>query len=86
MTTSQITITKKTSRERALAAYLHSLAQQQRVGMLLDDLPSWTCEERLKEHDDIMVRNGSRTLAVYQVRPDGLHRLKHWPKELDLRP
>jgi hypothetical protein len=77
---------KKTYRERALAAYLRSLAQQQRVGILLDELPSRTCEETLKERDYVLVRNGSRTLAVYQVRPDGLHRLKRWPKELDRRP
>jgi hypothetical protein len=77
---------KKTYRERALAAYLRSLAQQQRVGIRLEELPSRTCEERLKEHDYVMVRNGSRTLAVYRVRPDGLHRLKRWPKALDLRP
>ena len=77
---------KKTYRERALAAYLRSLPQQQRVGILLDELPSRTCEVTLKERDYVLVRNGSRTLAVYQVRPDGLHRLKRWPKELDRRP
>jgi hypothetical protein len=77
---------KKTYRERALAAYLRSLAQQQRVGILLEELPSQTCQETLKDRDYVLVRNGSRTLAVYQVRPDGLHRLKRWPKELDRRP
>jgi hypothetical protein len=82
----EATIAKKTYRERALAAYLRSLAQQQRVGILLDELPSRTCEETLQERDYVMVRHGARTLAVYQVKPDGLHRLKRWPKELDLRP
>jgi hypothetical protein len=77
---------KKTYRERALAAYFRSLAQQQRVGIPLDNVPSRTCEETLKERDDVMVRHGARTLAVYQVRPDGFHRLKRWPTELDLRP
>ena len=60
---------KKTYRERALAASLRSLTQPQRVGILLDELPSRTCEETLKKRDDVMVRHGSRTLAVYQVRP-----------------
>ena len=68
---------------RALAADFRALAQQQHVGIPLDDLPSRTCEETLKERDYVMVRNGSSTLAVYQVRPDGLHRLERWPKELD---
>jgi hypothetical protein len=77
---------KKTYRERALAAYLRSLAQQQRVGILLDELPSRTCEETLKDRDYVLVRHGTRTLAVYQVRPDGLHRLKRWPKALDRQP
>jgi hypothetical protein len=72
----EATIAKKTYRERALAAYLRSLAQQQRVGILLDELPSRTCEETLQERDYVMVRHGARTLAVYQVKPDGLHRLK----------
>ena len=65
---------KKTDRERALAAYVRSLARQPRVGILLEELPSRTCEATLKGRDYILVRNGSRTLAVYQVRPDGLHR------------
>ena len=56
------------------------------MGIPLDELPSRTCEETLKERAYVMVRNGARTLAVYQVRPDGLHRLKRWLKELDLRP
>jgi len=77
---------KKTYRERALAAYLRSLARQNRMGILLDELPSRTCEETLKDRAYVLVRHGARTLAVYQVRPDGLHRLKRWPKELDLRP
>ena len=82
----EATIAKKTYRERALAAYFRSIAQQKRVGIPLDELLSRTCEETLEERDYVMVRNGSRTLAVYQVRPDGLHRLKRWPKALDLRP
>jgi hypothetical protein len=57
-----------------------------RVDISLDELPNPTCEETLQERDYVMVSNGSRTLAVYQVKPDGLHRLKRWPKELDLRP
>jgi hypothetical protein len=77
---------KKTYPKRALAAYFRSLAQQQRVGIPLDDSPSRTCEETLKERAYVMVRRGARTLAVYQVRPDGFHRRKRWPTELDLRP
>ena len=54
------------------------------MGIPLDELPR-TCEEALKER---AYRHGAEwcTLAVYQVRPDGLHRLKRWPKELDLQP
>ena len=34
-----------------------------------------------------MVCNGSRTLAVYRINPDGLlHRLKRWPKDFNLCP
>jgi hypothetical protein len=77
---------KKTYRERALAAYLRSFARQQRVGIPLEELPSRTCEATLKDRAYVLVRNGSRTLAVYQVRPDGLHRLTRWPTELDQRP
>jgi hypothetical protein len=79
-------MTKKTHRERALAAYFRALAQQQRAGIPLEELPSRTCEETLQERTYVLVRHGARTLAVYQVRPDGLHRLKRWPKALDLRP
>jgi hypothetical protein len=39
--------------------------------MLLDELPSRTCEEALKARGDVMVRHGARTLAVSQGRPDG---------------
>ena len=77
---------KKTYRERALAAYLRSFAQQHRVGIPLDEFPSRTCEETLKGRAYVLVRQGARTLAVYQVRPDGLHRLKRWPTDLDQRP
>jgi hypothetical protein len=51
---------KKTYRARALAAYFRSLAQQQRVGIPLDDLPSRTCEETLKERDSPLRKGHSR--------------------------
>jgi hypothetical protein len=32
----------------------------------------------------VVLRDGSRTLAVYRIKNDGhLHRLKRWPPELD---
>jgi hypothetical protein len=49
---------------RALAAYLRSLAQQQRMGIPLDELPSRTCEEALKERAYVMVRNGARWRSI----------------------
>jgi len=72
--------------ERALAAYFRQMAQQHHGTIPLYDLPSRACEETLDERDYVMVRNSSRTLAVYQIKSDGLHRLKRWPKALDQRP
>jgi len=77
---------QKTYCERALAAYTRSLAQQHHTGIPLDALPSRPGEETLQERDDVLVRQGSRTLAVSQVKPDGFHRLTRWPKALDLWP
>ena len=72
---------------RALAVYYRAIARQPRVAMPLDDLPSWTCEETMNEKDDVIVCHGSRMLAVYRVKPDGLlRRLKRWPKECHLCP
>jgi hypothetical protein len=72
--------------ERALAAYFRRMAQQKRVDILLADLPSRACEETLDARDYVMVRHGTRTLAVYRVKPNGLCRLKRWPTALDQRP
>ena len=77
----------KSYSERALAAYYRELAQQKRASLPLEDLPSRALEETMEEKDYVMVCNGSRTLAVYRVKPGGfLHRLKRWPKDLDRRP
>ena len=63
--------------ERALAAYARELARQKRASLPIDDLPSRACEETREERDYVMVCNGSRTLAVYRVKPRGyLRRLK----------
>jgi len=67
----ETTVAKKTYRERALAAYFRSLAQQKHVGIPLDHLPSRTLEATLDERDYITVCHGSRILAVYVVRPNG---------------
>jgi hypothetical protein len=78
-------MTKKTSRERALAASFRQITRQQRVSIPLAELPSRTVEETLEERDYVLVCHGARTLAVYRVQPDGVHRLKRWPKALTLR-
>jgi hypothetical protein len=75
----------KSSPERALAASFRRMAQQKRVSMPLDELPSRACEETLDARDSVMVSNGSRTLAVYRVKRDGFYRLQRWPKVLDRR-
>ena len=62
------------------------MAQQKRVAIPLTDLPSRTVEETMAEKDYVLVCHGSRALAVYQGKRDGLHRLKRLPKELALRP
>jgi hypothetical protein len=76
----------KNSPGRALAAYFRQMAQQKRVAIPLTELPSRTVEETVAEKDYVLVCHGSRALAVYQVKRDGLHRLKRLPKELELRP
>jgi hypothetical protein len=45
---------QKTYCERALAAYMPSLAQQHRMGIPLDALPSRLGEETLQERDDVL--------------------------------
>ncbi len=70
---------------RALAAYYRTMAQSKPGALPIDDLPSRIFEETIAERDCVIVRHGSRTLAVYQVKRDGLRRLKRWPKDLDLR-
>jgi hypothetical protein len=72
--------------ERALAAYFRQMARQYHGTLPLHDLPSRACEETLDERDSVMVRHSSRTLVVYRIKSDGLHRLKRWPKVLDQRP
>jgi hypothetical protein len=72
--------------DRALAAYYRELARQKRVSLPIDNLPTRACEATMEERDYVMVCHGSRTLAVYRVKPGGLlHRLTRWPKELDRR-
>ena len=72
--------------KRALAAYFRQMARQQHGNIPLHDLPSRACEETLDERDYVIVRNSSRTLAVYRIQSGGLHRLKRWPTALDQRP
>jgi len=51
--------------------------------MPLDAWPTQICEARLEARDYVLVRHGSRTLAVYRAKPGGdLSRLKRWPKAL----
>jgi hypothetical protein len=76
----------KSSPERALAAYFRQMARQHQGTLPLQDLPSRACEETLEERDYVMVRNSSRTLAVYRIKSGGVHRLKRWPTALDQRP
>jgi hypothetical protein len=72
--------------ERAQAAYFRQMAQQYHGTLPLYDLPSRACEETLDTRDSVMVRHGSRTLDVYRIKSEGLHRLKRWPTALDQRP
>ena len=77
----------KNSPGRALAAYDRRMARRNRVDLSIDDLPTRICEETISEKAYVIMGNGTRTLAVYRVTPDGVLRwLKHWPKALDLRP
>jgi hypothetical protein len=70
--------------ERALATYLRHLARQHRTGLPLEALPTQICEATLEARDYVMVRHGSRTLAVYRVKPGGdISRLQRWPTALD---
>ena len=53
----------------------------------IEDLPSRLGAETITERDDVIVCHGSRTLAVYRVKPDGpLRRLQRWPTALARRP
>ena len=72
--------------ERTLAAYFRQMARQHHGAIPLRDLPSRACEQTLDERNYVMVRHSSRTLAVYRIKPGGLHRLKRWPKALDQQP
>jgi hypothetical protein len=73
--------------ERALAAYYRQMARHQRADLPIDDLPSRVLEQTVNERAYVIVRNGSRTLAVYRIKPDAnLRRLRRWPKDLELRP
>jgi hypothetical protein len=72
--------------ERALAAYFRRMARQHHGTMPLHDLPTRACEETFDERDYVMVRQSSRTLAVYRITSGGLQRLKRWPTALDQRP
>jgi hypothetical protein len=62
------------------------MARQHHGAIPLHALPSRACEAALDARDDVMVRHSSRTLAVYRIKPGGLHRLKRWPKALDQQP
>jgi hypothetical protein len=62
--------------ERALAAYFRQMARQHHGAMPLHDLPSRACEHTRDARDYVMVRHSSRTLAVYRIKPGGVHRLK----------
>jgi hypothetical protein len=72
---------------RALAAYYRRLARHNRVDLPIDALPTRICEETIAEKAYVIMGNGTHTLAVYRVRPDGgLRWLKHWPSGLARRP
>jgi len=75
------TMADKNYSGRALAAYYHTMAQHKPADLPIDDLPTRICEETIAERAYVIMDNGSRTLAVYRVKPGGLlRRLKRWPK------
>lgn len=69
---------------RALAAYYRVAARDGYSA----DIPSERISgyETHNELDYVVLRNNSKTLAVYRVRNDNvLRRLKRWPADLDYR-
>jgi hypothetical protein len=77
---------ERQKRPRARAGRLFPADGPARVTIPLTDLPSRTVEETVAEKDYALVCHGSRALAVYQGKRDGLHRLKRLLKVLELRP
>ena len=66
--------------QRAYAAYFR-FAKGHPVDQLSAALSGM---EKLKGRLYVVLRDGSRTLAVYRIKNDGhLHRLKRWPAALD---
>ena len=69
---------------RALAAYDHALVCQRRADLPLDALPSRIGAATMAARAEVVVRHGSRTLAVERVQPHGsLRRLTCEPTALD---
>jgi hypothetical protein len=70
----------------ALAAYYRRMARRNRVDLPIDDLPTRICEETIAEKAYVIMGNGTRTLAVYRVKPDGgLRWLRRWPPGFERR-
>jgi hypothetical protein len=68
---------------RALTAYYRRMARHTRTALPIDALPTRIVETIMAEKAYIIMRNASRTLAIYRVRPDGgLRWLKRWPRAL----
>jgi hypothetical protein len=66
--------------QRAYAAYFR-FAKGHPVDQLAAALSGI---EKCEGLEYVVLRDGSRTLAVYRIKNDGhLHRLKRWPASLD---
>jgi hypothetical protein len=66
--------------QRAYAAYFR-FAKGRPVDQLAAALSGMAKHKGLEY---VVLRDGSRTLAVYRIKNDGhLHRLKRWPAALD---
>jgi hypothetical protein len=77
---------RKTYPESARAAYAREMARHHQADLPLDELPSRAWEQTVKARAYVMLCNGSRTVAVYRIKPDtNLRRLRRWPKALELR-
>jgi hypothetical protein len=72
--------TERDEEQRAYAAYFR-YAKGRPVDQLAGALSGL---EKYKGLMYVVLRDGSRTLAVYRIKNDGhLHRLKRWPAALD---